>query len=286
MSYLIGVDGGGTGCRVAVADQQGRILARATGGAANIASDLATARKNILATTYAALESAALPPEAIRSARAVLGLAGANLGDFRAQLHAALPYKHADIISDCETTLTGAIGAGHGCIAAIGTGSVFGRRGEAGFTQLGGWGFLLGDDGAGALLGQDILRRTLLAHEKIIPHSPLTEQIMDEFAGAPKQIAEQARTFSPGDFGRFAPRVVAAATAGDQNAEDIMARHTDIVRKCIDAVGFDPEKAFCILGGLGPAYLARLPRRYRDAATPPLGDALDGAIYLAKRQQE
>ena len=284
MGYLVGVDGGGTGCRAVVADEGGKGLGRAEGGPANIATDLQSARANILGAVDAAFTAAGIPVRAVANAAAVLGLAGSNLGDYRAQLLAALPFAKANIVSDAQTTLVGAIGNAEGCVAAIGTGSVFARQDDAsGFTQLGGWGFLLGDDGSGARLGQDILHRSLLAHDGLIPHSPLTLEILTDFNQSPSQMVERAKRFTPGEFGRFAPQVVAAAKAGDINAEHIMAHHTEIVRLSIEATGFAPGKAFCMLGGLGPIYLERLDGKYKRAAKSPLGNALDGAVILAKR---
>ncbi len=285
MGYLIGVDGGGTGCRVSVATETGERLSKAEGGAANIATNLETARANILGAVTRAFETAGLPQDAITKSSAVLGLAGANLGDYRAQLLASLPFAKADIISDAETTLTGAIGEAEGCIAAIGTGSVYGRRDAHGFTQLGGWGFLLGDDGSGGRLGRDFLHLAILAYDRIVPQSPLTREILAEFGNTPRSLIEQARGFTPGNFGRFAPRIIAAAKAGDENAETLLAKHTEIVRKSIDTVGFNPDKPFCMLGGLGPIYLARLDPKYQKAAHAPLGNALDGAVILAKQLQ-
>ena len=282
MAYIIGVDGGGTGCRVAVADSEGNVLGRADGGAANIATNLEVARKNILATTTKAFVNAGLAPEEQSNSAAVLGLAGSNLGTYRAQLLSTLPFAKSDIISDAETTLVGAIGEADGCIGAIGTGSVYGRRINGVFTQIGGWGFLLGDDGSGARLGRDILHIAVLAHDKIAKHSPLTLELLEEYQGSPLTLISEAKSFSPGDFGRLAPRVVNAAKAGDKNAEAVMKQHTKIVRKSIDAVGFSPDRAFCMLGGLGVVFLKRLPERYQVAALTPQGNALDGAVALAQ----
>jgi glucosamine kinase len=283
MSYIIGVDGGGTGCRVAVADRAGQVRGQAKGGAANIATNLEAARANILGAVTQAFDDAGISRGEIAASTAVLGLAGANLGEFRPQLLATLPFTKADIISDAETTLVGAIGEADGIIGALGTGSVYGRRENGVFTQLGGWGFRLGDDGSGARLGRDMLHRAILAYDNIVPHSPFTRDIIEEYQGSPRFIIEQARNFSPRDFGHLAPRIVAATMAGDANAEAIMAQHTVIVRKSLDAIGFDPDKAFCMLGGLGTVFLARLPARYQQSAHTPLGNALDGAVTLARQ---
>ncbi len=283
MGYFIGVDGGGTGCRVAVADRAGKVRGQAKGGAANIATNLDTARSNILSTIQQAFDNADITRDHMATSTAVLGLAGANLGDFRQRLLASLPFAQSDIVSDAETTLVGAIGEADGIIGALGTGSVYGRRQKGIFTQLGGWGFRLGDDGSGARLGRDMLHRAILAYDNIVPHSPLTREIIAEYQGSPRLLIEQARSFTPKDFGHLAPRIVAASKAGDANAEAIMAQHTEIVRKSLDAIGFDPAKAFCMLGGLGSVFLARLPARYQQAAHTPLGNALDGAVTLAQQ---
>jgi len=283
MGYLIGVDGGGTGCRVLVADENGTELGRAEGGAANIATNLKAARSNILAAVATAFDSAGLEQTHFKNSTAILGLAGANLGDYQAQLLSTLPFARAKIISDAETTLTGAIGEVEGCVAAIGTGSVYGRRDSTGFSQIGGWGFLLGDDGSGARLGRDLLHHAILAHDDVIPHSELTREILDEYDRSPSKLVESAKTFAPGEFGRFAPRIVAAAKKGDEIAESILAHHTEIVRLSIEAAGFDPAKAFCMLGGLGPIYLARLDPKYQQATQQRLGNALDGALTLAQK---
>ncbi|NOR63988.1 MAG: N-acetylglucosamine kinase [Rhodobacteraceae bacterium] len=281
MGYIIGVDGGGTGCRVAVADSAGNVLARAEGGAANIATNFETARTNILRTISLAFVNAEVSKPETANTTAVLGLAGANLGDYSSRLLASLPFSRSHIVSDAETTLVGAIGEADGIIGAIGTGSVYGRREHGEFIQLGGWGFLLGDDGSGARLGRDMLHLAIQAFDGLTAHSPLTLDIIEEYKGSPLNIVEQAQVFTPRDFGQLAPRIVAAAKAGDANAEALLAQHTEVVRKSLDAVGFDPSKAFCMLGGLGNVYLKRLPKRYQQAASTPRGNALDGAVSLA-----
>ena len=58
--FLIGVDGGGTGCRAAVATPDGRILAEGKGGRANVSTDCATAIDSVLTATRNAIESAGL----------------------------------------------------------------------------------------------------------------------------------------------------------------------------------------------------------------------------------
>ncbi len=283
MGYLIGVDGGGTGCRVAVTDMSGHVLGAAKGGAANIATNLSSARLNILAAIELAFDNAGIDRDEIKKSSAVLGLAGSNFGNYAADLTRNLPLKANHIVNDSHITLTGAIGDAEGCIAAIGTGSVFAARDSDGIHMLGGWGFLLGDDGSGAALGHDLLRRVILAADGVQQHSELTREILVQFDNRIESIIEAAAHFSPRDFGEFAPRIVAAAKENDLHGAALMAHHTNLVQASIDAAGFDPEKPFCMLGGLGPIYLKALPEKYQNAAHPPKGNALAGALSMAKQ---
>ena len=78
MTLYLGVDGGGTGCRAAVADAAGRVLGQGAAASANIWTDPEGARANILAAAQAALDAAATGAGSASSS-AVLGLAGANV---------------------------------------------------------------------------------------------------------------------------------------------------------------------------------------------------------------
>ena len=55
MTLYLGVDGGGTGCRAAVADADGRILGRGEAASANIWSDPEGARASIVAAVLGML---------------------------------------------------------------------------------------------------------------------------------------------------------------------------------------------------------------------------------------
>ena len=60
MDYFLGVDGGGTKCRAALCDTEGVILGRAETGPANIISDAAGSKGNVLQAARAAAAAAQL----------------------------------------------------------------------------------------------------------------------------------------------------------------------------------------------------------------------------------
>ena len=128
MTLVIGIDGGGTSCRAAVATASGEILGRARSGAANIRTDLTGASANIVEAARLAFIDAGRDPALIAATPALLGLAGSNVGTYRQQLEAILPFSRNVVKSDALIALEGAVGTGDGAIAVLGTGTAYMAR--------------------------------------------------------------------------------------------------------------------------------------------------------------
>ncbi|MEE2774588.1 MAG: BadF/BadG/BcrA/BcrD ATPase family protein [Pseudomonadota bacterium] len=281
---LFGVNGGGSGCRVVLATSEGKIISKSEGGAANIETSFTEAKINIVDACKAALKLASLPENEIYNSKALLGLAGSNMGDFDKNLSEVLPFAENTIINDGEITLEGAIGSRDGCIAALGTGSVFLGRKNGVLIPVGGWGFLLGDDGSGAKIGLELFRTTIKCHDRIEPHSELTLQVIREHQNHIVNIVNGTRGFKPKDFATFAPTVFEFYHKGDLNAIKIINTQIAIIERSIIASGFDPQLPFCLLGGLGPSYKPLLSKTIKDFISEPLGNPLDGALSLALKK--
>ena len=283
MNYLIGVDGGGTGCRAAVADASGTILARAQSGPANIATDYANARQNIMNSIHSAWRLAGLEQDSMNDADCALGLAGANVGEFAQRMKASLPFQNCIVTDDRATTMKGALGDEDGCIAVVGTGSFYSGRYNGVEKNIGGWGFLVGDDGGGARLGQDLLRRVIHCFDEIHQHSELTRNTLSEFKDSPQAIVEFAMKAKPNDFGKFVPVIVDAARGGDLHGIALVRATVVAIQVCINKVGYVPESRLFMLGGLGSILLEFMDSDYSSASIHPRGDALSGAIGMARQ---
>ncbi|OHV77421.1 N-acetylglucosamine kinase [Rhizobium sp. LCM 4573] len=282
-SYLIGIDGGGTSCRAAVADADGRILGRGKSGASNILTDPDTALKHITECAQLAFRDAGLDPELHASASALLGLAGNNVGDAVNYVRARLPFARSEIVSDGLIALQGAIGDEDGAIAIVGTGTIFIVRHQGELHYLGGWGFQAGDLGGGARLGHAALQESLLAYDHIRPMTGLCREILDEFDNDPTKVVDFARNAHPGLFGRYAPKVIDFASKGDGSALRLMGQAAAHVDEALDAVAAitGGTGRLCLLGGLAGIYPAYLADRHRIRFSEPLADALTGAVALA-----
>lgn len=284
IEWMIGVDGGGSGCRAAVADRTGRILGRGRGGAANILSDRAGAMASIDAAIDGALTEAALGSDALSRAGVVLGLAGSNVGDGAAHVVASLPVAAAAVVSDALIALEGAFSDGDGAIVILGTGSALMVRRGGDVRSFGGWGFRLGDFGGGARIGQSVLAESLLAYDGFRPATPLTDRTLAAFADTPGTMVEFARTATPADFARFAPSAFEGAATGDPCGRRIVAEAAAAIDEGLDRVIADGDCPVALLGGLAPLYPDWLAPRHRQRLVAPIGDALSGALGIARRR--
>lgn len=272
MALYLGIDGGGTGCRAAVADATGRILGLGRSGPANIASDPDTAAANILTATGEALHAAG--GGTIHAAG--LGLAGANAAGAPDRLRAALPFARVAIVTDAITAIKGALGPDDGIVAALGTGSVFAAQTGGTIRQIGGRGLVLGDESSGAWIGRALLAQTLRAVDGFTPFTPLLQAILQEH-GSPDAIVARSLSARPADFATLAPRVAASS---DPAAIAIMAQATKDTAAAIALLQPATPLSVTFLGGLGPAFAARLAHL---AQRPARGSALDGALLLARQ---
>ena len=198
MDHIIAIDGGGTSCRALVADGRGAVLGRGRAGSANIMTDLEGARKNIAAAAEAACVDAGLPADVLSSSGALLGLAGANIGNYGERIRAILPFRRSIVETDALIALNGALGDHDGTVAILGTGSAYMVRHDGRSRAIGGWGFQVGDQGSGARIGRDLLEQTLLAHdgrlsldEPVARHAPSLK-----LPGGNEQVATVANLLS------------------------------------------------------------------------------------------
>lgn len=283
MNFVLGIDGGGTSCRAALATADGTVIGRAKSGAANIRTDLTGARSNIVEAARQAFLVAGQDPELIPRTPAILGLAGANVGTYRQQLEAILPFSISRVETDAEIALEGAVGAGDGAMAILGTGTAYMARDLPCLRAIGGWGFQVGDQGSGARIGRDLLEQTLLAYDGVRAGSPLTQSMLAVFRNNPEDVVEFTTNAKPGDFGGFAPKVFEHAEKGDSVANWILDRVVADVEASLGALDLADDAPLCLLGGLAPLYAPRLSARYRALLKPPLDDALGGAVQMAVR---
>jgi glucosamine kinase len=278
---LLGIDGGGTQCRARLSDASGATLAEAVAGPANIRLGMEESFAAVFQAGARCLEQAGLAADLDRVV-ACFALAGASEPGCRAaaQRHAH-PYHHAVVTTDAQAACVGAHGGRDGGIMVVGTGSIGWAAVAGRHIRIGGWGLAVSDEGSGAWLGREALRRVLWAHDGRIAWTGLLNELFLKFQSDPHAIGHWAFAAKPRELAAIAPVIVGRSGEGDPAAVDLMsmaAGHIDALAARLLAVGVH---RLAIVGGLaGPVepWLAGETRRH---LVRPAGDALDGALRLA-----
>ena len=278
---LLGIDAGGTRCRARLADFQGRVLGEGQGPAANVLSDPSGAWSSIQQSIRAALQAASLAARPLDDIVSVMGLAGLDPAKPEAPATWPLSAFRACIIeTDAYIALRGACGDRDGAILIVGTGAVglLVRGGER--TFVGGYGAAVSDEGSGAWIGREAVRRALWAYDGRLPRSLLTTRILDK-VGEPPAASAWANDARPGDYAALTPVVFSAADGGDQQAVDILKEAAAHLSHILVRLAEAGAHEVCLMGGLATVLRPWLKTEAVEIAEPR-GTALDGALLLAR----
>jgi glucosamine kinase len=194
----------------------------------------------------------------------------------------------AVVASDVVTAHVGALDGGTGVLLIAGTGAAALGIDDDGARLVDGWGPELGDLGSGSWLGREALRAVLRAADGLAAPTSLTDAIVTP-VGAVSDIQEwiARREPLPRRLATLAPLVLDAAEVGDIVAREIA---TEAVRlltaTAVTASSLTRDVA--LHGGLTDHEWFRnsLISSLHDAGRrviPAVGDALDGALLLARR---
>ncbi|WP_162913927.1 BadF/BadG/BcrA/BcrD ATPase family protein [Taklimakanibacter lacteus] len=281
---FMGVDGGGTKCRIRLRDHEGALLGEATGGLANLYQDLGAALATILATIGEALGKAGLADKDRPRIHVGLGLAGAVTEETTAAVrHALERFATVSVDVDAYAACLGAHEGADGGIVIAGTGSaglalVKGER-----HWIGGFGFPLGDQGSGAILGRGALRRAALSLDNLIPSSPLLAELLASFGRDRDAFADWARHALPRDYAQFSPRIFAAAAAGDHHGRELVEDAARGIARLVKELLARGAPHVALVGGLARPLDPYMPNDLKVHLIAARHDPLDGAIMMARR---
>jgi glucosamine kinase len=283
MELYLGIDGGGTHTRARLVDADGVVVGTGEAGPANTRIGLPEALHAVEDAYLQALAQAGLDHTHLPLVRAGLGIAGLNRrGVLPGLQEHDFPFRSIAFASDAAIANLGAHAGGDGAIVIVGTGSIgFARVGEEVYT-IGGYGFPISDEGSGADLGLGAIRRSLWARDGRIEHSDLTEEVLNYFHGSAGEIVDWTGRATPADYAAFAPMVMDHASAGDPVAEAIVQQAARRLDRLIRVLLDKGAPSCCLMGGVAARMRDWLAASIRERLREPLGDALDGAILLAR----
>jgi glucosamine kinase len=228
--FFLGIDGGATRTTALVTDADGVERARLSGETAIVqimepeqsAGIIADIARRALAEAGGAGERAAV---------LCCAITGAGREPERTQLEQALGRlglaERVVVTTDAQCALQDAFGDGPGILLIAGTGSIgWGRAPDGRTDRVGGWGWILGDEGSGYAIGLAALHAVVHADDGRGPETSLTADVL-RATGAPitRGLVTWAAQASKADVGALAP-LVFAAEASDPVAAGILDRAT------------------------------------------------------------
>lgn len=180
---IMGIDGGQSTTRALIADTEGNLLGLGVGGAANHIHEPGgpeRLRRSLRDAVNGALQSASLPPDT-RFAVALCGMTGGGaLVEEICQQE--LPAEKVVVTHDTRTALYCITQGAPGAVVIAGTGSVAYGMNELGETAaVGGWGYLMGDEGSAYWIALQALNVCTRAEDGRIPNTWLKRAILMHF---------------------------------------------------------------------------------------------------------
>lgn len=295
VNYILGVDGGGSKTVARLINITTQEQWQAISGPSSLTNDFTGAVDVLNGLITNLIEQADCQ---LFEVVGVFGLAGADNSDAVTKLQQIFTHHFIslDIISDASTSAYGANNGNEIAVVALGTGSVgirlqLNEQGELTQHVVGGWGFLIGDEGGGAKLGYHSVQALIKEFEQFgYANSKLAQAIVAfiKTNSPPKYnnrmtrqaIAAWLATAKPVDFARLSPLVTQ-----HQNdclvAKKIIASHVASVEALIRYTRADTTLPVVLLGGLAHPTQTLLSADTQCYLTTPKGDALDGACLLA-----
>jgi glucosamine kinase len=281
---FVGVDGGGTGCRARIEDSNGRLLGTGIAGPAALRIGIARAFAEVEKACRAALEETGLDSDALGSAYAAVGLSGVGrkgaLEELELQRH---PFRSVVYANDATIACIGAHAARDGGIVIVGTGSVGFAVVGGREIRVGGYGFPISDEGSGADLGLHAIRLALRAYDERTFGTSITRDEMLRFHNDPFEAVAWMDRASATDYATFAPLVMRHADAGDPVARRIVRDAGEQIDELARRLSECGASRIALLGGLASSMQPWLAPDVQRRLVPVEGDAIDGALHLARR---
>jgi glucosamine kinase len=279
-----GVDGGGTGCRARIQDADGRLLGTGIAGPAALRVGIERALAEVIKACRAALDEAGLHSDALGSVHAVVGLAGVGRkGALEELMQRPHPFRSVAYVHDATIACIGAHGARDGGIVIVGTGSVGFAVVGGREVRVGGYGFPISDEGSGADAGLHAIRLALRAYDDRAVDSNLTRDVMTRFNNDPFEAVAWMDRATATDYATFAPLVLRHADAGDPVARRIVRDAAEQIDELVRRLAECGAARIALLGGLASSMQPWLAPDVQRRLVPVEGDAVDGALHLARR---
>jgi N-acetylglucosamine kinase-like BadF-type ATPase len=297
MKYVIGVDGGGTKTEASAYDSNGKVIATAIKGFANLLNNEEIALNNIVSSIKEITEK--LGTEELNGV--YLGIAGSEVGENLKIISDTIKRElkiDCVVMNDAEIALKAMLKGKDGILTIAGTGSVAFGINDNISSRCGGWGNLLGDEGSGYKISIEAIKRMIYEEENCIEKSKLTKKIMEYLEiNSVDEVTKFVYSSTKDEIAALTPIVARLGEVGDEIAAEILINEGRELAKTVENVyrklGFN-KCSIALVGGV-----IRKARVLRNAFEDYLRenivieDIVDqeisptmGAYYISKRKEE
>jgi len=282
MTWLLGIDAGGSNCRARLTDAAGNDIGQGRAGAANAAIGIDALR--VVLADAIGQATASIPRDQRRDVRIGMGIAGITRPGIRDALAASdFGFGPVVLATDAQIAHLGAHGGGDGAILILGTGSAALLRIDGQESTIGGYGFPASDEGGGAALGLAAVRHALRTLDGRVPRTSFSEAVTARFDHDPARAVAWLARATPRDYAALAPLILDHANADDPTARAIVEDAARDIERVVDTMFARGVGRCTLVGGLAPHLQPWLRDDIVARLSPPLGDPLDGALLLAKK---
>ncbi len=301
MPYFLALDAGGTKTECWIGDEE-RVLGRAATGTVklmNVSEEAATQRLHEV--IKAAAENAGVRLDGVKCT--CMGIAGVSIEAVRHwandSVRKLVPGEFL-LHGDEAIALDAAFRGGPGVLAISGTGSyIAGRCSDGTYVTAGGWGPVVGDEGAGSWIGLNAIRAAFKAYDRG-KKTLLLDRICSawDLRSVGELIAKANANRRP-DFAALTLTVAECAAEGDEVAREVLRQAGRDLGEQVELVMIKMQACGCAIGdsrrvaftGSVISHLVEVReamRTYLHARHPDLQIAeqavepLEGAMWLAR----
>jgi len=279
--YLIGVDGGGTGTRLRLADRQGRLLGQGEAGPSALGQGVEQAWRHVQQALRQAAAQAGLGDLDLASCAIGLGLSGATVVE-QARAFAQLQpgYAQGVLDNDGYTTVLGAHGGRPGAVVASGTGAVGeALRADGSRLLVSGWGWINGDEGSGAWLGLKAMRHAQQALDGRVPAGALAQAVWAQAGRDRETLLAWCAAAGQHGHAQLAPLVFDQAAADPVAQTFVDEAVAELVKL---ALALDPagQLPLALCGSIALRLAPLFPAAIRARCVATQGDSAAGALLL------
>ena len=283
LRFLVGVDGGGTGTRLRLADLEGRLLGQGEAGASALGQGSEQAWRHIGQALQQAAQRAGIETPTPQQCAIGLGLSGVSVPKQAKSFLAQDPgYAMLALDGDGWTTVLGAHGGKPGAVVAAGTGTV-GEvlRADGSRACLSGWGWITGDEGSGAWLGLRAVRHAQAVRDGRVIGATLSANVLDVI-GRERDVIN-AWNASAGQAGYAAlARMVFECEQSDPFAAALVQEAVTELEALAHALDPQGNLPLVLSGSIALRLAPKFSSALRARCVPAQGDSAEGGLHLVR----